>query len=99
MSDATFKTVDRFSAVSELAIWKGKGHNPLQAIKLFDSTDGGVIIGVLDYSDMETVLIPEHMNKPYKTCSHAFTALGALFDDMFLYEKEGWPRREEQSNS
>lgn len=92
MSETTLKKVDRLSAVAELGTWEYKGHTPLDAVRVLTADDGGVIVGILDYVDMETVLIPEHMYKSYKTHSHAFAALGALFDDLKRYEKEGWPK-------
>ncbi len=79
------KILTKAEVVSLLQLWEMKGHGAMDAVRVFslDNPDGkraGVQIGFRDYQDMETLVLPEHMNRLYDNYQHAFTALGAMFD-------------------
>jgi len=64
---------------AELAAWEYKGHEPEEKLCLIRYTNGGVVLGVVSYDDLETVLLAE--DKIYDNCRKAFGAMGALFDN------------------
>lgn len=78
---AASKTITDKEAVAELELWKMKGHRPLDALRVF-GVDGGLIAGLTDYTDMETVLIPHSLAKPQPSYAKLFGRVGALFDQM-----------------
>lgn len=85
------QVVDCLTAAKMLAVWKQHGHNPLDAIKAFVEEDGTVMVGILDFSQKAVMLIPEHMNRPYRSFAHAFTDIGAVYDEMFRLDAHNTP--------
>lgn len=76
-----FKVVGKKAVEDELSTWEYKGHEPLDQLQLLRFTNGRYALGVLDYEDLETVLLAE--DKTYETCRGAFSAMGARFDAFF----------------
>ena len=64
------------------SLWLHKGHDPASKLKSFTVTnkDGseGVAIGILSYSDLESVHFPT--TTTYKTYAGAFAAIGRVLD-------------------
>lgn len=84
----TPRVVPKAEAIDNLHLWEAKGFSILEAIRVFgvdglDGIDRGeLMVGFTDYTDLTTVLVPAHMNRPYANYQQAFTAIGALIDVM-----------------
>lgn len=84
----TPRVVPKAEAIDNLHLWEAKGYSLLEAIRIFgvdglDGIDRGeLMVGFTEYVDPDSVLVPEHMNRPYANYQQAFTAIGALIDVM-----------------
>lgn len=76
-----FKVVGKDGVEDELELWEYKGHEPIEQLKIIRFENGRCVVGVLDYGDLETVLLAE--NKTYESFQGAFAAIGARFDAAF----------------
>ena len=65
-----FKVVGKEAVEAELSTWEYKGHEPIDKLQLLSFTNGRYALGVLDYEDLETVLLAE--DKTYETCRGLF---------------------------
>lgn len=81
MTTTANKIITDKDAVAELELWKMKGHRPLDALRVF-GVEGGLIAGLTDYTDLETVLIPHSLAKPMPSYAKLFERVGKLFDEM-----------------
>src|SRR5678816_4152521 len=66
MSNVLDKKV--FSATEFLqawGLWQSKGHDPASKLYSFSVEGGRINVGLLDYSDLETVVFPAHAHADY----------------------------------
>lgn len=75
------QVVRRDEAVAELATWDYKGHLYTEAAVLLKVGTEGVMVGILSYTDLETVLVPDSYAPFYKNYCQAMSAFGALLDE------------------
>jgi hypothetical protein len=75
------KVIGKAGVEAELNTWELKGHEPIEQLKIIRFKNGRCAVGVLDYGDLETVLLAE--DKTYASCRTAFAAIGARFDAVF----------------
>lgn len=74
------KIVPRDEVVAELACWHYKRESCIESAVLLKNESGGVSVGVLSYTDLETVLVSDTFKPFYKNYSQAMAAFGALID-------------------
>lgn len=72
--------VSKTSALCNIGTWQGKGHSPLDTVRVFGQDDGSLLVGFTRYVDPDILEIPEHMNRHYKNYQAAFSAVGAMLD-------------------
>lgn len=78
----SIEVVSKREAVDNLCVWQLKGLNVLHALRVFEADDGGLMAGFAVYSDEESLLVAESMNRAYDSHRTLFGAIGALLDAM-----------------
>lgn len=59
-------------------LWQSKGHDPASKLQSFTVEGGRINVGLLDYSDLETVVFPQQSHADYAA---AFQAVASALAD------------------
>ncbi len=75
--------VETTEFLAAMQAWQDNGYNIMTAIRMFDTAEGGVLMGISRYQQQEQVLVTSAMSQGFPRCEQAFAAIGAMFDAYF----------------